>query len=145
MPTNWRIVHELIMPCSLNTRKLLTTVAEIPASLCIDAEQKYGDRDFGGRKRWLYLSARQKGRRSRIALQELCPPPHSGNRRRFYTRGLKSGVYDKDQSSEGLAFFFFLHYFKTVTAGVRQPGNWVRLSLCYRSATFFLKCKYYKG
>ena len=58
----------------------------------------------------------------------LAPPktvrPTLGNRRRFYTWGWKSGVYDKDQSSEGLAFFFSLHYFKTVIAGVRQPSNW---------------------
>ena len=77
------------MPCSLNTRKLLTTVAEIPASLCIDAEQKYGDRDFGGRKRWLYLSARQKGRRSRIALQELCPLPSLWESEKILYAGLE--------------------------------------------------------
>ena len=58
-------------------------------------------------------------------------PPTSWNWR-FYMWGLQSGVYDKDQSSEGLAFFFLLHYFKTVTSGVRQTGNWVRLPLGYR-------------
>ena len=48
-------------------------VAEISAGLCTNAEQKYGDRDFGGRERWLYFSARQKGRHSRLAPEELCP------------------------------------------------------------------------
>ena len=52
----------------------MNSVAEISASLCTDAEQKYGDRDFGGRERRLYFSARQKGRHSRLAPQELCPP-----------------------------------------------------------------------
>ena len=119
-------------------------VAAISASLCTNAEQKYGDRDFGGRERWLHFSARQKGRHSRLAPEELCP--HSfGNRKRFYTWGSQSGIYDKDQSSEGLAFFFFLRYFKTVTAGIRQPGNWVGLSLGCWPATFFLKCKCYRG
>ena len=42
----------------------------------------------------------QQARASRTA------PPSSGNRRRFYTPGLQSGVCDKDQSSEGLVFFF---------------------------------------
>ena len=59
-----------------------------------------------------------------------------GNRGRFYMWGPQSRVYDKDQSSKGLAFFF-LHYFKTVTADVRQPGNWVCLSLGYQPVTFF--------
>ena len=49
-------------------------VAEISAFLCTDAEQKYRGRDFGGRERWLYFSARKKGRHSRLAPQELCPP-----------------------------------------------------------------------
>ena len=104
---------------------------------CAPMPNKYGDRDFGGRERWLYFSARQKGRHSRLVPQELCPPPSFGNRRRFYTWGSQSGVYDKNQSSEGLAFFFFLHYFKIVTAGVRQPGNWVRLSLGIGLGPFF--------
>ena len=60
-------------------------------------------------------------------------------------RGSQSGVYDKDQSSEGLAFFFFLHYFKTVTAGVRQPGNWVRLSLVISLRPFFLNANATRG
>ena len=50
-----------------------TVVAKISASLFTEAEQKYGDRDFGGRERWLYFSARQKGGHSRLAPQELCP------------------------------------------------------------------------
>ena len=54
-------------------------------------------------------------------------------------------VYDKDPNSEGLAFFFFLHYFKTVTTGIRQPCNWVPLSQRYWQVNFFLKCKCYKG
>ena len=41
--------------------------------------------------------------------------------------------------------FFSLHFFKTVIAGIRQPGNWVLLSLVYRPATFFLKRKSYRG
>ena len=70
-------------------------------------------------------------------------PPSLGNWRGFYRWGSQSGVYDKDQSSEGLAFFFFLHYFKTVIAGIRQLSNWVHLSLVYRPSTFFLKS--YRG
>ena len=32
---------------------------------------------------------------------------------------------EQTQHNEVFAFFFFfLHYFKTVTAGIRQPGNW---------------------
>ena len=72
------------------------------------------------------------------------PTPASGTRRRFYLWGLQSRVYDKDPNSEGLAFFFFLHYFKTVTAGIRQPCNWVPLSQGYWQVNF-LKCKCYKG
>ena len=49
-------------------------LVEISASLCTEAEQKYGDRDFGGRERWPYSSARQQGRHSRVAPQELGPP-----------------------------------------------------------------------
>ena len=69
-----------------------------------------------------------------------------GNQEKSYRWGSQSGVGDKDQSSEGLAFFFFLHYFKTVTAGVRQPGNWVcSSSLGYPPATIFLKCRTLQG
>ena len=39
----------------------------------------------------------------------------------------------------------FLQYFKTVTAGIRQPGNWVRSTLGYRPVTSFLKCKQLRG
>ena len=69
-------------------------------------------------------------------------PPHPvlGNYRGSYRWNTQYRVSDKDQSGEGLAFFF-LQYFKTVTSGIRQPGNWVRSSLGYWPATFFLKCK----
>ena len=81
------------------------SVAEILASLCTKTEQKYGDRDFGGRERWLYFSAWQKGRHSRLAPQELCPPI-LGIREDFTCEDHNpGGVYDNDQSSEGLAFF----------------------------------------
>ena len=119
-------------------------VAEISASLCTDAEQKYGDRDFGGRERWLYFPSRQKGRHRRLALQELCRPV-LGNYRGSYRWNSQSRISGKDQSGEGLAFFFFLQYFKSVTSGIRQPGNWVRSSLGYQPATFFLKCKQLQG
>ena len=66
-------------------------------------------------------------------------PPSLGNRRRFYTWGSKSGVCDKGQSSEGLAFFFLCIISKqselasgSLVIGVRQSDNWVRLSLVYR-------------
>ena len=119
-------------------------VAEISASLCTDAVQKYGDRDFGGRERWLYFSARQKGRHSRLVPQELCPPV-LGNYRGSYRWNSQSRISDKDRSGEGLAFFFFLKYFKTVTAGVRQPGNWVRSSLGYWVRPSFWNVNSYKG
>ena len=90
----------------------LLSVTEISVSLCTDANQKYGDRDFGGRERWVYFSARQKGRHSKLVPQELCPSP-SGIGEDFICGARSPRVYDKDQSSEGLAFFF-LNYFKTV-------------------------------
>ena len=117
--------------------------AEISVSLYTDAEQKHGGRDFGRRERWLYFSARQKGRHSRLALQELCPPV-LGNHRVSYRWNSQSRISGKDQSGEGLAFFF-LQYFKTVTAGVRQPGNWVRSSLGYGLRLFFLNVNSYNG
>ena len=59
--------------------------------------------------------------------------------------GSQCRVYDKHQSSEGLAFFLFLHYFKRVTAGIRQPSNWVRLSLGYLPETFFSEMQMLHG
>ena len=83
------------------------------------------------------IFAWQRGKHSRLAPQELCPT-FPGNQIRSYRWGSQSRVYDKDQNCKGLAFF--LHYFKTVTAGVRQPDNWVQqpgssacLSLVYLS------------
>ena len=75
--------------------------------------------------------------------QELCLSV-LGNYRGSYRWNPQSRVSEKDQSGECLAFFF-LQYFKTVTAGVRQPGNWVCSSLGYWPATFFLKCKQLRG
>ena len=53
-------------------------------------------------------------------------------------------VGDKAQINEGLVFFF-LHYCKTVTAGIRQPGNWVLLSLGYWPVTFSSEMQMLQG
>ena len=45
---------------------------------CAPRSNRNTETDFGGRERWLYFSARQKGRHSRLAPQELCPTPASG-------------------------------------------------------------------
>ena len=77
-----------------------------------------------------YFLCQAKGRHSRLAPQELCPPV-LGNYRGSYRWNWQSRVSDKDESGEG-PVFFFLQYFKTVTVGIRQPGNWVHLSLGYQ-------------
>ena len=60
-----------------------------------------------------------KGRHSRLTPQELRPPPWGI--RDFIWGGSQSGVCDKDQSSEGLAFLFFCKFM--AKAGIRRLSN----------------------
>ena len=53
-----------------------------------------------------YFLCQAKGRHSRLAPQELCPPL-LGNYRDSYRGSSQSEVSDKDQNGEGLAFFSF--------------------------------------
>ena len=71
-----------------------------------------------------YFLCQAKGRHSRLAPQELCPPP-LGIGEDFIRRACSPGYIIRIKVVKVLHFFFFpLHYFKTVIAGVRQPGNW---------------------
>ena len=74
---------------------------------------RYGDRVLEEKERVALFFARQSGEHSRLAPQELCPPPWG------IGRGLESGLVvrgmHKDQGSNSLAFFFLLQSFKMAT------------------------------
>ena len=71
--------------CSHTPLILLNPVHLLPKSrlLCALMPNRNTETDFGGRESWLYFSARQKGRHSRLGPQELGPPTPSGIREDF--------------------------------------------------------------
>ena len=77
----------------------------------------------------------------RLVSQQPCPLPLRELRDFILSRSCCLRVNDKAQSSEGIEFFFFPHYFKTVILRVRQSDNWVPLSLGCWPVAFSLKCK----
>ena len=78
-------------------------------SLYPDAKMRYGDRVLEEKERVALIFARQRGEHSRLAPQELCPLPGKQGEVLQW-----SGVCNKDQGSNSLAFLFLLKSFEMV-------------------------------
>lgn len=93
-------------------------------------------------ERWLYSSARCRGRHRSLALQELCPPPRGNGGK--HTGGARNLGYLTRNEVLRVLCAFLLALFQDSQSWC-QVVVLLDLVLVYQPVSFFLKWKSYKG